>query len=408
MVEAGKFDNPGMIGGRMKMKGSPEMKDGSVPNHAHSSLSATENNSNKNKRKTKSSSINRRGKKFSYNFIPMAPDISSRKGLVEDGSKKRPWPPYKKLRSLTKTAFSKDLPVREIRLTLDGDMERYVWFINNKPLSAKDTIHVRANEITRFILINRTMMHHPMHLHGQFFRVLNGQGDYAPFKHTVNVAPMSTTVFEIDGSETGDWFFHCHLLYHMESGMARVVHYQDFTPRPEVEKVRNNLYKEDWYLWAQTTALSNMNEGSITASNTRNILKLQWEVGWKNVEATEWEGTATYARYINRFLTLFAGGNFEGEKDEFHKEAGIFGLHYLLPLNIESGLWVDTDGEWRFMLERELALTPRWELFGEAEYDTLEKWEGKAGLSYRINKNFSLVGQWHSEYGWGGGGKIEF
>lgn len=61
------------------------------------------------------------------------------------------------------------------------------------------------------------------------------------------------------------------------------------------------------------------------------------------------------------------------------------------------------------MFERELALTPRLELIGETEYDTAEeKWEGKAGLAYRINRNFSVLAQWHSEYDWGFGGKIEF
>ena len=115
--------------------------------------------------------------------------------------------------------------MREVRLTLDGDMERYVWFLNNKALSESDDILVREGEVVRFILINRTMMHHPMHLHGHFFRVVNGQGDRSPLKHTVDVAPMSTTVIEFDADERGDWFFHCHLLYHMKNGMARVVHY---------------------------------------------------------------------------------------------------------------------------------------------------------------------------------------
>ena len=122
--------------------------------------------------------------------------------------------------------------VGEIRLTLDGDMERYVWFLNTKPLSESDTIHIREGEVVRFIMINRTMMHHPMHLHGHFFRVINGQGDHAPLKHTVDVAPMSTTVIEFDANQVGDWFFHCHLLYHMKSGMARVVSYENFTLPP--------------------------------------------------------------------------------------------------------------------------------------------------------------------------------
>ncbi len=147
---------------------------------------------------------------------------------------RRPWPPYAKLRATRSTALPTDRPVREIRLTLDGDMERYVWFLNNKPLSESDSIRIREGEVVRFIMINRTMMHHPMHLHGHFFRVINGQGDYAPLKHTVDVAPMSTTVIEFHANEVGDWFFHCHLLYHMKSGMTRVVHYEDFPLAPEL------------------------------------------------------------------------------------------------------------------------------------------------------------------------------
>ena len=146
-----------------------------------------------------------------------------------------PWPPYAKLRSIQPTAFDPGKPIREIRLTLDGDMERYVWFLNNKALSESDVIRIREGEVVRFIMINRTMMHHPMHLHGHFFRVLNGQGDYAPLKHTVDVAPMSTTAIEFYGNEFGDWFFHCHLLYHMKSGMARIIHYDGYQHTKEMD-----------------------------------------------------------------------------------------------------------------------------------------------------------------------------
>ncbi len=400
-VAAGRFDAPGMMGKMGKMGGMDGM--------GHQHPSEAEAPAHGEKEYSEGSTVPfRGGKGFGCDFIPMASDISSREGLVRDGSKKRPWPPYAELESVEKTAFSDELPVREIRLTLDGDMERYVWFIDNQPLSAGDMIPVRGGEITRFILINRTMMHHPMHLHGQFFRVLNGQGDYAPLKHTVDVPPMSTTVIEFDGSETGDWFFHCHLLYHMKSGMARVVHYEDFLPGPDVRRVRENLYREDWFFWVEAAVLSNMTEGYLTAQDTRNIFRASWEVGWEKVEGTEWEGMIAYERYLNRFFTVFAGGNFEGVKEDFEKEAGVFGFYYLLPFNIESRAWIDTKGAGRFKLERELALTPRLELFGEAEYDTREKWKGKAGLLYRVNKNFSLAGQWHTEYGWGGGGKFEF
>ncbi|MCK4837466.1 MAG: multicopper oxidase domain-containing protein, partial [Desulfobulbaceae bacterium] len=139
-------------------------------------------------------SVSRSGRDYGTRFDLLASDASSRGHLVPDGSKARPWTPYTELRSPVKTSLPEGKEIREIRLTLDGDMERYVWFLNNKPLSETDHILIREGEVVRFIMINRTMMHHPMHLHGHFFRVLNGQGDHAPLKHTVNVAPMSTTV----------------------------------------------------------------------------------------------------------------------------------------------------------------------------------------------------------------------
>jgi hypothetical protein len=320
----------------------------------------------------------------------------------------RPWPPYAKLRSINPTSFDEDRPVREIRLTLDGDMERYVWFLNNRPLSESDSILIREGEVTRFIMINRTMMHHPMHLHGHFFRVVNGQGDHAPLKHTVNVAPMSTTVIEFDANEFGDWFFHCHLLYHMKSGMARVIHYENFEPGPEVTRIRPNIYKDSWYFWGEADILTNMTEGFLMLSDIRNIFTAEWEVGWHDVEETEWEGIITYSRYFNRFFTLFAGADLMGEEDELDKTRGVVGIHYLLPLNIESRGWLDTDGGTRIMLEKSLELTPRLSLTGEAEFDTHEEWEGRVGLSYMLTKHISLVGNWHSEYSWGGGVAVRF
>jgi FtsP/CotA-like multicopper oxidase with cupredoxin domain len=349
------------------------------------------------------------GKKHSTDFRLLAADVAASKNLAVDGmDPSRPWPPYAKLRSNQPTAFSKDKPVREIRLTLDGDMERYVWFLNNKPLSESDSIRIREGEVARFIMINRTMMHHPMHLHGHFFRVINGQGDYAPLKHTVDVAPMSTTVIEFEANVLGDWFFHCHLLYHMKSGMTRVVHYEGFTIAPKLAAVRPNLYKDSWYFWGQADVLSNMTEGVLTLSSIRNILTAEVEVGWQEVDDTEWEKIFTYGRYINRFFTIFAGADLLGEGDELDETRGVFGFRYLLPLNLESRMWVDTDGGARVTIAKEFQLTPRLALFGEAQYDTHDLWEGQSGLSYTINKNVSLTGQWHSEYGWGGGLQIRF
>jgi hypothetical protein len=243
--------------------------------------------------------------------------------------------------------------------------------------------------------------------------VINGQGDYSPLKHSVNVAPMSTTVIEFNANEVGDWFFHCHLLYHMKSGMARVVRYDNFTAPREVLALRYRLLKDSWYFWGQADALSNMTQGFLTLANTRHMLSAQWEMGWQCVEDPEWEGLITYDLYINRFLSAFGGIDMEGV-DPFgsgelvETSRGVVGLRYLLPLNIESRAWADTDGGARFTLEKHLDLTPRLTLYGEAEYDTHDYWEGRVGLTYLLHKNVSLMGQWHSNYGFGGGFQFRF
>ena len=78
-------------------------------------------------------------------------------------------------------------------------MERYTWSFDDKTLTEVDKIRIKKGEVVRFRLINETMMHHPIHLHGHFFRVLNGENDYAPLKHTVNVPALDTVIIEFAG-----------------------------------------------------------------------------------------------------------------------------------------------------------------------------------------------------------------
>ncbi|MCH2112084.1 MAG: multicopper oxidase domain-containing protein, partial [Planctomycetes bacterium] len=146
----------------------------------------------------------------------------------------RPFAPYALLRSPNSTVIPEandEFSVRTITMRLTRDMTRYVWGFDGKTLSEESVIPVKENEVLRIKLINDTMMHHPIHLHGHFFRLLNGHGDHAPLKHTVDVPPMGTRVIErIANEEKGDWFFHCHMLYHMDAGMARVFSYLDQEP----------------------------------------------------------------------------------------------------------------------------------------------------------------------------------
>jgi hypothetical protein len=418
-VRAGEFDNPegtGMkaMAGMMKKKMKNMKMMANVPGAAKGEM-AMEDKGGSSSRMDKAppQGAGPRAKlsarRFGRDLRLLASDVASSGELAPDGmDARRPWPPYGRLCSGSPEKATQGGKVREIRLTLDGDMERYVWFINNRPLSESEVIRIRKGERVRFIMINRTMMHHPMHLHGHFFRVKAPGGGCSPLKHTVDVLPMSTTVIEFQADEVGDWFFHCHLLYHLKSGMASVVHYENFKITPHLEKVRPNLYKDGWYSWGRADVMSNMTEGFFLTSNTRSILGAQWEVGWQDVPGVEWEGILSYDRYFNRFLTLFTGLDLLGSGDRSEDTRGVFGLRYLLPLNIETRSWLDTDGGARFVLAKSLVLTPRIVLTGEVQYDTHDKWEGRTRLSYILGKNISLLTQWHSDYGPGAGVQIRF
>lgn len=113
-------------------------------------------------------------------------------------------------------------PTRQLEFHLTGNMERWVWGFDGKKFSEAGPIDVKLGERIRFVLINDTMMEHPIHLHGFLFQVENGQ-KRMPFKHTINVKPGERMSFVYTADTPGAWAFHCHLLYHMEMGMFRTV-----------------------------------------------------------------------------------------------------------------------------------------------------------------------------------------
>jgi FtsP/CotA-like multicopper oxidase with cupredoxin domain len=131
---------------------------------------------------------------------------------------------YTQLRAPAPTTLP-DGPLQTFRLPLQGDMARYVWMIDGQAWPKADPLRIRRGERVRIDMVNETMMWHPMHLHGHFFRVLQGAGDRCPLKHTVNVAPKQTLQIEFTADNPGNWFFHCHNAYHLEAGMARKFEY---------------------------------------------------------------------------------------------------------------------------------------------------------------------------------------
>ena len=306
---------------------------------------------------------------------------------------------YDGLRSPVKTTLPVGNPDREVLLELTGNMERYVWSFNNKTLAEEDKILIRKGENVRFKFVNRTMMHHPLHLHGHFFRVLNGQGEYSPLKHTVNVPPMQTVEIEFYANEEKDWFFHCHNLYHMKGGMARVVRYEDAPGRGELNnQFYKNLKQDPWYRSVDTMTYSNFIGNETRFSNTRNAIELGFDYDYKD----EYEIDVEYERSINRFFDVFVGGDFQG--DELKNESlAVLGIRYVLPMLIDSEIRLDSKGNARLELSSDLQLTNRtkfdWLVNTDDEYHL--------GLEYEITKKVSLVANFDSDYGGGVGFKVK-
>ena len=114
-------------------------------------------------------------------------------------------------------------PSRDIVLHLTGNMTRYMWGMDGKSYSQAEPIRLKLGERVRFVLINDTMMEHPMHLHGLWSELENGQGEYRPYKHTIIVKPGEKLSYLVTADEPGMWAYHCHLVYHMDMGMFRAV-----------------------------------------------------------------------------------------------------------------------------------------------------------------------------------------
>ncbi|MCP1372725.1 copper resistance system multicopper oxidase [Dyella lutea] len=114
-------------------------------------------------------------------------------------------------------------PGREIELHLTGNMARYRWSFDGVPYAEAKPIHFRAGERLRIVLVNDTMMNHPIHLHGMWSELENPDGSFQVRKHTINVQPAQRVSYAVTADAPGHWAYHCHMLYHMEAGMFREV-----------------------------------------------------------------------------------------------------------------------------------------------------------------------------------------
>ncbi|MCP9236323.1 multicopper oxidase domain-containing protein [Lewinella sp. JB7] len=325
---------------------------------------------------------------------------------------------YNMLRSERPTELHDDRPVRVVHLYLGGNMLRYVWMINNQPLSRADKIMIERGENVRFVFHNTTMMSHPMHLHGHFFRVVNNQGAHAPLKHTVNVAPMETTIIEFAATEDKDWFFHCHLLYHMMSGMARIIGYEGSSDLLIADRVDYDNFAMDdrqYFGMASVSALSNGVWADLAYFNLDKEFSLEGETDYNgNFEV---EGKAM--RYLDprQFFSAYVGAEIDGGKELDpetnqlrNKTEGfaLAGIRYFLPMMIWSDLRVDHTGGIEFQLEREdIPLTTRWRASAMGRYKFMdEELEYTFGTSYQIGQYWGIMANYDSDYGPGAGIKL--
>ncbi len=331
---------------------------------------------------------------------------------------------YGMLKSPTATSLPNDASIRELKFELTGNMNRYVWSMDNKVLSEVDKILIKKGEIVRITLYNNSMMRHPMHLHGHDFRVLNGQGEYSPLKNVLDIMPMETNTIEFLANNEGDWFFHCHILYHMMAGMNRVFAYDEQEPNPYLpDKIESYkiLQSESNMMnfMAENDFATNGNDGKIVFQNTRWSIGTEWRLGYNNENGYETE--THIGRYIgkNQWLMPFIGFDWRHRKIGDHLEKNIFGqsstkdrravlsigAEYTLPMLLVLQTEIFSDGKVRFQLKREdIPITPRlrWAFMVNTDKEYM------TGLKYIITRNLGLSTHYDSDMGLGFGATINY
>jgi len=321
-------------------------------------------------------------------------------------------------------------PLKVLKFDLTGNMNRYVWTLDNKTVSESDRILIKKGENVRIILFNNSMMRHPMHLHGHDFRVINGQGQYAPMKNIIDIMPMERDTIEFAASESGDWFFHCHILYHMMSGMGRVLRYENSPPNPDMpdpKLAQRNLFRDDrmFHSMAEIGLETNGTDGRVMIANTRYEISSMWHLGYHDMHG--YESETMVGRYLGKMQWWFPYVGFDyhfkkegGPKNLFgNEDKNLFGqisnknnrktvmagIAYTLPMLIIADLRIDGNGKFRFQLSREdIPVAPRirfnWMINTDKEYT--------AGFRYILTKYFSLSSHYDSDMGLGVGVAITY
>ncbi|MBB6370128.1 multicopper oxidase domain-containing protein [Chryseobacterium shigense] len=337
---------------------------------------------------------------------------------------------YNILKSPEKTILPGE-NVRELKFTLEGNMNQYLWTLDNKTVTETDKILVKKGEILRITMYNNSMMRHPMHLHGHDFRLINSKGEYSPLKNVVDIMPMETNTIEFAANQDGDWFFHCHILYHMMAGMGRIFSYENSKPNPQLPDRKlawKNFLKDNQMI--SSMAMLDMASNKVHAE-TMTMFGPRWanlNQFHSNWDFDHFEGNVKVGRFLGKFQWIlpYAGFRiqknheimerqmmedmemeFRGKKTWFgqqkaskNKYAFMVGVQYLLPMLITADASVDQNGKVLLELSREDIPVSRrvrgnFTLNSDGEFST--------GLRYILQKWLSVSGNYDNEMGWGAG-----
>ena len=331
---------------------------------------------------------------------------------------------YGMLKAPHPTTLPKDAPVRELRFELTGNMNRYVWSMDNKVLSETDKILIKKGENVRITLYNGSMMRHPMHLHGHDFRALNGQGEFAPLKNVLDIMPMETDTIEFLANAEGDWFFHCHILYHMMAGMNRVFSYEEQAPNPYLpnkiwayKKLQSESNK--FHFMAENDFATNGNDGMLMFHNTRWSFGTEWRLGYNDEHGYEME--THIGRYVgkNQWFMPFIGFDWRYRNQNGEVEKNLFGqtntkdqravlslgAKYTLPMLVEFQGELFMDGNVKFQLMREdIPISPRlrWAFMVNTDKEYM------TGFKYITTRNLGISTHYDSDMGIGFGVTLNY
>ncbi len=331
-------------------------------------------------------------------------------------------------------------PVTVLTMRLGGYMDRYMWFINGLPEYLAKPILIKPGQRYRFVFINETMMHHPMHLHGHWMILRNGHGAYDPLVHTIDVGPFQTVTADFDADAgSGWWYMHCHNLYHMKAGMARVFHYDTPDDATDNTAVSGSAVSATTSSYATTKTVPQQSEMPMaagpdvmtkTAHSASMVMTNDWQYGHdfaRNVDqitattmvggdynkiqlytdqAQFTRGTLTDAdvdifawHLLNNFWAIKGGANYDYRPGGYWQPgAGLEGtLPFFIAANIRS-YWHDGSGEIDADFSRNIPLVGNWSLYTEVEaiaatksLDYAQIGQGFNNIQYTIGPSYQLL-----------------